>query len=346
MAENLHINRRQFLRDGTIAGVTGASLMGGAVATGPNARASSGANQAMVAISLDLEMCRNFPNWDDLHWDYEKGNLNAETKRYALEAARRVKQAGGVVHFFALGQTFEQPDIGWLREIVDAGHSVGSHTYDHINVTATKTSDVQFRFQRAPWLLRGQTVAEAIRENLSLTNLAFQSRLGIRPNGFRTPGGFANGLRDQANVRAIIREMGFDWVSSLYPSHPYTDPMQEPSALVIDGIVAAQAMAQPFIYADDDPQGNLIEIPMSPISDIGAFRTGRWQLEWFLTAIRESLRWCIDQGRVFDLLAHPACLYVTDPEFKVIELVCDMVRQSGERAKLVDLAGIANTVRS
>ena len=280
-----------------------------------------------------------------MHWDYEKGNLNDETKRYALEAARRVKQAGGVVHFFALGQTFEQADVAWLREIVDAGHSIGSHTYDHINVTASKTSDLQFRFQRSPWLLRGLSVAEAIRENLSLTNLAFQSRLGIRPNGFRTPGGFANGLRDHASVRAIIREFGFDWISSLYPTHPYTDPMQEPTATIIESIVAAQAKSQPFVY-DDGAQGeSMVEIPMSPISDIGAFRTGRWQLEWFLTAIRESLAWCIDQRKVFDLLAHPACLYVTDPEFKTIDLICDAVRQAGDRAKLADLAVIAASAR-
>ena len=341
MGNDMKTNRRRFLRNTGNASLVGAAV----VATGQHSRADNIEKPALVAISLDLEMCRNFPHWNDLHWDYEKGNLNDETKRYTLEAARRVKQAGGVVHFFALGQTFEQADVTWLREIVDAGHSIGSHTYDHINVTASKTSDLQFRFQRSPWLLRGLSVAEAIRENLSLTNLAFQSRLGIRPNGFRTPGGFANGLRDHASVRAIIREFGFDWISSLYPTHPYTDPMQEPTATIIESIVAAQAKSQPFVY-DDGAQGeSMVEIPMSPISDIGAFRTGRWQLEWFLTAIRESLAWCIDQRKVFDLLAHPACLYVTDPEFKTIDLICDAVRQAGDRAKLVDLATIAASIR-
>src|SRR6266704_3417258 len=51
-------------------------------------------DQALVAITLDLEMSRNFPKWGDTHWDYEKGNLNAETKAYAVEAARRVKAHG------------------------------------------------------------------------------------------------------------------------------------------------------------------------------------------------------------------------------------------------------------
>ena len=83
-------------------------------------------------------MSRHYPTWDQTHWDYEKGNLDAETKRYAVEAARRVKASGGVIHFFALGQTMEQEDVGWLKEIVAHGHPVGNHTYDHVNVMATR----------------------------------------------------------------------------------------------------------------------------------------------------------------------------------------------------------------
>ena len=43
-----------------------------------------------------------------------------------------------------------------------------------------------------------------------------------------------------------------------------------------DGPDIAQEQAQPFAYPD-----GLVEIPMSPISDVGAFRTlkgGRWVL--------------------------------------------------------------------
>ncbi len=72
-------------------------------------------DKAQIAITLDLEMSRNFPTWNQTHWDYEKGNLDAPTKQYAVEAARRVKERGGVVHFFAVGQTMEQEDVSWLR---------------------------------------------------------------------------------------------------------------------------------------------------------------------------------------------------------------------------------------
>jgi hypothetical protein len=90
----------------------------------------------------------------------------------------------------------------------------------------------------------------------------------------------------------------------------------------------------------------LIEIPMSPISDIAAFRTGRWKLEWFLKALRLALEWVLDNGAVFDFLAHPSCLYVMDPEFKAIETICAMTRKASDRAALVDLRDIATSLRT
>src|SRR6516164_8428867 len=94
------LSRRQFLATSTLATC--------GVATGARAQEQK---KALIAISLDLEMARNFPKWEDTHWDYEKGNLNEETKRYAVEAARRVKARGGVIHFFAVGQVFEQENV-------------------------------------------------------------------------------------------------------------------------------------------------------------------------------------------------------------------------------------------
>src|SRR5438270_5784797 len=114
-----HPSRRQFLAAAATA------------AAGGVARAEAERDKALVAITLDLEMSRNFPTRDQTHWDYEKGNLDAATKRYAVAAARRVKARGGVIHFFALGQTMEQEDVGWLRDIIAQRHPVGNHTYDH-----------------------------------------------------------------------------------------------------------------------------------------------------------------------------------------------------------------------
>jgi hypothetical protein len=84
-----------------------------------------------------------------------------------------------------------------------------------------------------------------------------------------------------------------------------------------------------------------VEIPMSPISDIGAFRNGRWKLDAFLKAVRLGVGWAIERGAVYDFLAHPACLYVTDPEFRTMDLICELVNKAGDRAAIVDLDAVA-----
>lgn len=295
---------------------------------------------AQIAITLDLEMSRNFPNWDDTHWDYEKGNLNEETKRYTLEACRRVKAAGGVVHCFAVGRVLEQPSVDWLKEIAAAGHPIGNHTYDHVNVLASKAADIQYRFQRAPWLINGKEPAQVIRENIRLCSLALKERVGIDAAGFRTPGGFANGLDGREDVQKMLLDLGYRWVSSKYPAHANSAAGKEPSQQVYDSIVAAQAAAQPFVY----PTG-LVEVPMSPISDIGAFRGGRWKLEWFLKAIRLAVEWTIEHRACFDFLSHPSCLYAMDPKFQAIDLICELVVNAKGKARLADLTALAASAK-
>jgi peptidoglycan/xylan/chitin deacetylase (PgdA/CDA1 family) len=297
------------------------------------------ADKALIAITLDLEMCRNFPRWEDTHWDYDKGNLTDETKRYAVEACRRVKAAGGVAHLFVVGRALEQADVGWLKQIARDGHFVGNHTYDHVYVRATKPEEIQYRFQRAPWLIAGRTPEQVIVENIRLTTAALKSRIGVDAAGFRTPGGFADGLADRPDARRWLRDLGFKWVSSKYPAHPVPEPGREPTAGFLDAIVRAQESAQPFAYPD-----GLVEVPMSPMSDIVAFRTGRWKLDWFLTMIRRNVSCAIERRATFDFLCHPACLSAMDPEFKAIDLICDLVRRSVGKAEIVGLDRFAERV--
>src|SRR5262245_33646263 len=228
--------RRGFLTTTVAAGATLAA--GG--------RSPSAEDRAQIAITLDLEMSRNYPAWDQTHWDYEKGNLDGATKRYAVEASRRVKARGGHIHFFALGRTMEQEDVGWLREIIEARHPVGNHTYDHVNVKATRGEEIQFRFRRCPWLIAGKEPAAAIAENIRLAGAAFKERLGIEAVGFRTPGGFADGLADRPDVQRMILAQGFTWVSSRYPAHATGQVGEPPGERVFAAIVAAQERAQPF----------------------------------------------------------------------------------------------------
>jgi peptidoglycan/xylan/chitin deacetylase (PgdA/CDA1 family) len=299
----------------------------------------AGRDKALIAITFDLEMSRNFPTWETTHWDYEKGNLDADTKAYAVEAARRVKDKGGVIHFFCVGRVLEQENVDWLKGLAADGHKVGNHSYDHVYVLATKPDEIQFRFTRAPWLMRGRPPAETIADNIRMTNEALKTRIGIDAAGFRTPGGFAAGLAGREDVQKMLLDLGFNWVSSKYPAHANSKPGERPTAAVFDDILRAQVEAQPFIY----PSG-LIEIPMNPISDIGAFRGGRWPLEDFLKAVRLGVEWAIEHKAVFDFLAHPSCLVATDPRFQAVELICDLVRTAGNRAQIVDLEQIAKSV--
>jgi len=340
------IQRRKFLGQTAAAGLGVAAGMG-RMATGRALWAADkpaaddpDAETALVAITLDLEMSRNFPNWEDTHWDYEKGNLNGDTKRYTLEACRRVKAVGGVVHAFAVGRVCEQDNLDWLKQIAAEGHSVGNHTYDHVNVCARTPAETQFRFQRSPWLVKGQTAEQIIAENIRLTTLALQQRTGIRASGFRTPGGFASGLSDRPDVQKLIQAQGFDWVSSKYPAHPLGEPGQKPDAAVYEALRKAQPAAQPFLY-----ETGLCEIPMSPPSDITVFRTGRWKLDWFLRGVEQGVRWAIENHAVFDFLCHPSCLYAVDPGFHTLDLICDLVGSAGPKVRIVDLNTIARRTR-
>ena len=332
-------SRREFLT--TLAGASaGLAARGWLRAAEPAATF----DKAQIAITLDLEMARNFPRWEDTHWDYEKGNLNQAAKDYAVNAGHRVKKRGGLIHTFAVGQVFEQENVDWLKEIAAEGHAIGNHTYDHVYLLAGNINEIQYRFARAPWLIRDRPVAEVLRENIVLTNLAIKERLGIEPNGFRTPGGFATALDGREDLQKMLLDLRFDWISCKYPVHAGIEDLhasgKPPSDEAYANIVAAQPAAQPFLY----PTG-LLEIPMSPISDVGAFRNGRWQLDDFLKAIRLAMAWVIENRAVFDFLSHPSVLGVMDSGFQAIDLICDLVDQANGAAEIVTLDVIARRAR-
>jgi peptidoglycan/xylan/chitin deacetylase (PgdA/CDA1 family) len=284
------------------------------------ATAAATNSYARIAITLDLEMSANFPTWDQTHWNYEKGNLDRATKEYTTRAAAKVAEYGGRIHLFVVGRVFEQEDVSWLERLAKSGHPLGNHTYDHVNVLARKPEEIQFRFRRAPWLVEGKSIEQVLEDNIRTTNSAIRSRIGIEPSGFRTPGGFANGLSGRPDVQRMLMRQGFRWISSQYAGHaPWLD------------------RSQPFIY----PETKLLEIPMSPVSDIGAFRSGRWPLDRFLNTTRAAVEEAIERRAVFDFLGHPSCLLATDPSMKTIELICRTVMQARQQARLVTLNEIA-----
>ncbi len=130
----------------------------------------------------------------------------------------------------------------------------------------------------------------------------------------------------------MLLGLGFKWVSSKYPAHLRGKEKERPTPDVYASIVAAQAKAQPYVY----PTG-LIEVPMNPISDVTAFRSTFWTLDYFLEAIHKGVGWAIENRATFDFLAHPSCLVVEDPQFETIKLICDLANKAADRAAIVGL---------
>jgi peptidoglycan/xylan/chitin deacetylase (PgdA/CDA1 family) len=306
-------------------------------AASPRHAVSAQAARAQIAITLDLEMSAEYPRRGMTEWNFEKGNLDQPTKDYSIKAARLVRERGGRIHFFCVGRVLEQPNIDWLKEIVDAGHPVGNHTYDHVYLLAKTPEETQFRFRRSPWLVAGQSVEDILRTNIRMATDAIRQRLGVKPAGFRTPGGFQTALDGRPDLQQLLIDEGFSWVSSRYPAHRVEMTESGPAASTFEAIESALPKAQPAWYPD-----GLLEIPMSPISDVGAFRTHRWKLDWFLDAVRRAVTWSIDHGTMFDFLAHPSCLGIEDPECATLQLICDLVEKSNGRAELVTLSQIAD----
>jgi hypothetical protein len=84
---------------------------------------------------------------------------------------------------------------------------------------------------------------------------------------------------------------------------------------------------------------------MSPISDVGAFRTGRWPLESFVETIRAGVSWAIERRAVFTLLGHPSCLVAMDPTFRTIDAICELVAGARDRAAIVTLEAMVERAR-
>lgn len=238
-----------------------------------------------------------------------------------------------------MGRVLEQPDIRWLQQIVEDGHPVGNHTYDHVYLLAKEPKEIQFRFQRAPWLIAGKSTAQLIEENIRLTTAAMRDRLGIEPQGFRTPGGFHDGLHGRADLQRMLQRQGFPWISATSRKISTGAVGQSPGADVWKSIEAELPKAQPFRY----PETGLLDIPMSPVSDIHAFRNGRWKLGDFTAVLERVLNWTIEHSQTFDFLAHPSCLGVVDPELKTLSMICRRVREANGRALLVTLNDVARS---
>ena len=146
---------------------------------------------ALVAITLDLEMSRNFPVWEATEWDYEKGNLNAETKRYTVEVCRRVKaEAAWYTRSPSVGSASNQTSSG-----CDRLPRTAPRRQSHLRPCerqAMRLDGHQARFRRSRGWPR-RTPADLIAENIRLWTIALKDRCGSTWLVFALPAAMPTG---------------------------------------------------------------------------------------------------------------------------------------------------------
>ena len=344
-AEFGSLSRRDFLTAASAAGLAMTAAASLPAGYRPKTELAADDNVALIGMTLDLEMAMHYPSWGMMEWNYIKGLLNDEAKQYTREACRRVKAKGGVIHSFMLGRTLEQADVTWLQEIIEEGHPVGNHTYDHVNVWAiapgTKPEIRAVPFRASPVAGRRQDGRTGRpREHRGDHRRHEAAGCARSPMASARPAGITSGLDGRADVQQMMLDLGFWWVSSRATHVPIAP--ENPTAADFQRVVDHQTDAQPYVY----PTG-LVEVPMSPLGDVASFRREKqkWKIGDFLTMIEKCVGWAIENRAVFDLLTHPSLMYVEDPKFQSYELICDMVQASGGHAAIVGLDVIAERAK-
>ncbi len=271
--------------------------------------------QFCLSLTFDVEMCTNFPYWTSV-WDHRKGAIDADCKHYIQKLNAVAAKYGVKLHYFLVGSALEDPDLDYLRAGVEAGHAFGNHTYTHVNVRAQDIPQLQVTYKAAPWRALGRSALTCIRDELRQTSSAMRKALGVDPVGFRTPGGFVDGLHAVPDVQDLLRDEGFGYASSHF-RFP-VDPTQKrpPRERLEAAMRESLDTLQPYRY----PNG-LPELPPTGITDIWGFRylnLDRWE---FINLLKHGIDHAHENGQVLTMTFHPPVLAARDPHCDVLETV-------------------------
>jgi len=97
--------------------------------------------ESILSLTFDIEMCTNFPCWTSV-WDHCKGLIDDGTRRYINDILNIARKENVRFQFFLLGRSFKNyKNVNLFKNIIREGHSVGNHTYNHINIKAKKLSN-------------------------------------------------------------------------------------------------------------------------------------------------------------------------------------------------------------
>ncbi len=202
--------------------------------------------------------------------------------------------------FFVVGRDAERPENKEpIRAIVDAGHEIGNHSYEH-----------------EPWLhLYSQ---DAIRRELDLAEDRLLNATGIMPRGFRGPGfSFSQPLLQELAVRNYVYD-GSTFPTFFGPlarsyyfltSHLSRAERQERRKL-FGGWSDGLRPLRPYCWKEIEP--TLVEIPVttfpvlrSPIHLSYILFLGQRLPRVALTYLAAALKTCKTLGVAPSLLLHP-----------------------------------------
>lgn len=302
-----------------------------------------------VQLSFDLEAVTNFPNWTHF-WNDRKGAIDEATKAYVGQINARCETYGAKAHYFLVGSLFEDPNVDYLKRTVDEGHAVGNHTYTHVSIKARDPAHLAGVYTSCPWRAAGRSAQQIVREEVQMTTAAMEARLGVKPKGFRSPGGFANGLQDAADVREMLREEGFWWVSTHYNDglmRTYSrnaevgDVPKVPFAELTASFKRSERVLQPYRYED-----GLLELPLAGITDVVAWRRYRPDLGEWLRMLADGVDYAHEHGLVFMLTTHPAVLAAIDPFCQTVDVVLRRALEKEGGVWLPDLEEVALQLQS
>lgn len=201
--------------------------------------------ERFAAVSIDLD---EIPCYLAIH-GLPRGAVSLSSLHavydIALERASRFAERAGLpLTLFAIGRDLERPqNQGVLREMVDLGHDVESHSLSH-----------RYDLSR----LSGAV----LRDEIEVSAQRIEVAVGRRPRGFRAPGYLMSGALFEA-----LESAHFAWDSSLFPCPAY----YAAKALVLAGMAV---LRRPSASIVGDPRvligprlphrrGALVELPIT-----------------------------------------------------------------------------------
>src|SRR5690606_29946330 len=115
----------------------------------------------LTPVKIPLVVKKMFPNyvWDiptndkTLYLTFDDGPTPHITK-WALNT---LKSFNAKATFFCIGKNIEtHPDI--FKDIINDGHAIGNHTYNHVKGWKTKTSDYLLEIEKTQTIISSQTI--------------------------------------------------------------------------------------------------------------------------------------------------------------------------------------------